>query len=177
MLKILDDSEKIEAGLRFLGEHFMSSPHMTVPVILPYYPKDLEMDVLWFPNQLFWVCVDPNERLMLGILERIPERGKKVTVTLEIGIPDEGIYRYIPGAFAEDGFGNLLLVFRGGFGGGNKGVGRKAFLQKFQGEILTVIDGDRQTDVALVAALGSIHFLDQFKFFLREVQRMRMELP
>jgi hypothetical protein len=67
----------------------------------------------------------------------------------------------IQGAFAEDEYGNLLLVYRGGFGGGNKGVGRNAFLQRFNGTVLTVIDGDMQANVAVVAALGSIRFLDQ----------------
>jgi hypothetical protein len=175
MIKILDDSEQIEAAFRFLEERFMASPHMTVPVVIPYYPNDLAMDVRWFPDHRFWVCLDPDGRFMLGVSEKPPERNQKVTVTLEMGFPDEGIYRYVHGALAEDEFRNLLLVYRGGFGGGNRGVGRKAFLQKFGGKILTVTDGDRQTDVAFFAALGSTHFLDQVGFFLREVQMMREE--
>jgi len=55
-------------------------------------------------------------------------------------------------------------------------VGRRAFLEKIGGTSLTVSDGGRQSAVAVVAALGSTHFLDQVGFFLREVQKMRNEL-
>jgi hypothetical protein len=174
MLKLLEESEEIEAVFHFLKERFMSAPFRTVSVTIPFYRRDLTVEARWFPDHRFWIAYDPDERMMFGLSKKLPKPGEKVTLTLELAIP-EGIYRYIPGAFAEDEYGNLLLVHRGGFGGGKKGIGRKAFLQRFGGTILTVTDGDRQVDVAVVAALGSIHFLHQVACFLREVEKMRKE--
>jgi|WetSurMetagenome_2_1015567.scaffolds.fasta_scaffold30074_4 hypothetical protein len=176
MLKLLEESEEIEAAFHFLKERFMSAPFRTVSVTIPFYRRDLTVEARWFPDHRFWIAYDPDERMMFGGAEKLPEPCERVTLTLELAIP-EGIHRYIPGAFAEGECGNLLLVHRGGFGGGNKGIGRKVFLERFGGTILTVIDGDRQADVAVVAALGSIHFLHQVAWFLREVDKMRKELP
>ena len=38
------------------------------------------------------------------------------------------------------------------------------------------MDRDRQTTIAMVAALGSIYFLDQITSFLREIDGMRTGL-
>jgi hypothetical protein len=175
MLKLLEDSEAIEAALCLLKERFMSVPFRTVSVTIPFYRRDLTVEARWFPDHRFWIAYDLDDRMMFGVAEKLPEPCERVALTLELAIP-EGIHRYIPGAFAEDEYGNLLLVHRGGFGGGNKGIGRKVFLERFGGTVLTVTDGDRQADVAVVAALGSIHFLHQVAWFLREVDKMRKEL-
>jgi hypothetical protein len=175
MVVILDDSLEIEAARRLLTDRFASSPSRTVFVTIPYRPKDLAVEVHWFPDHKFWIVFDIDDRMMLGLVEKDPEESQRVALTLEFAIPYEGIDRFTQGALAADECGNLLLVCRGGFGIGNRGVGRKAFLKKYGGTILTVTDGDRQTDVALVAVLGSIHFLDQFSSFLREVDSMRTE--
>jgi len=176
MPTILDDPLEIEAALYFLKNRFASSPSRSVFVTIPYRPKDLAVDVRWFPSHRFWIVFDIDDRMMLGLAEKEPEESQGVALTLEFAIPHEGIDRFTQGAFAVDEYRNLLLVYRGGFGGGSRGVGRKAFLKKYGGTILTVTDGDKETDVALVAALGSIHFLDQVTSFLREVDWMRTEL-
>jgi hypothetical protein len=176
MVTILDDPLETEAALYLLEHRFTSSPSRTVFVTIPYRPKDLAVDVRWFSSHSFWIVFDIDDRMMLGLADKKPEERQGVALTLEFAIPHEGIVRFAQGAFAVDEYGNLLLVYRGGFGGGKKGVGRKAFLKRYGGTILTVTDGDRQTDVALVAALGSIYFLDQVVSFLNEVDRMRAEL-
>ena len=175
MFSILDSEQEIEAAFRFLKERFMSAPFRTVSVTIPFYRRDLTVEARWFPDHQFWIAYDLDDRMMFGVTEKLPKPGERIALSLELAIPG-GIHRYIPGAFAEDGYSSLLLVYRGGFGGGNKGIGRKAFLQRFGGKILTVTDGGRQADVAAVAAMGSIHFLHQVAFFLREVDKMRKEL-
>jgi hypothetical protein len=175
MVKLLADSERIEAAFRFLKERFMSAPIRTVSVTIPFYRREVTVESRWFPDHQFWMAFDPDDRIMFGMSEKLPKPGERVALTLELAIPEE-ICRYIPGAFGEDEHGNLILVHRGGFGGGSKGIGRKAFLQRLGGTILTVTDGDRQADVAVVAALGSIHFLYQVASFLWKVDKMRKDL-
>lgn len=145
-------------------------------MIIPFYRRELTVETQWFKGHQFWIAFNPDERMMFGVTEKLPKPAERVALSLELAIPDE-ICRYIPGAFGEDEYGSLLLVYRGGFGGGNKGIGRKAFLQRFGGTVLTVNDGDRQADVAVVAALGSTRFFHQVAFFLREVDGMRREEP
>ena len=173
---ILDDPLEIEAAFRLLKNRFASSPSRTVFVTIPYRPKELAVDVRWFSSHSFWIVFGIDDRMMLGLADKKPEKSQRVVLTLEFAIPHEEIDRFTQGAFAVDEYGNLLLVYRGGFGGGNRGVGRNAFLKKYGKTILTVTDGDRQTTVAMVAALGSIYFLDQIASFLREVDGMRTEL-
>jgi hypothetical protein len=176
MFAILSDPHEIEAAYHLLKARFRSTLARTVLVTIAYRPKDLAVDVRWFPGHRFWMVFDIDDRMMCGLAMKAPAKGERVTLTLEFAIPQHGIDRFVPGAFAVDDYGNLLLVHRGGFGGGNRGLGRKAFLQQYQGRSLTVTDGDRQTHVVLVATLGSTRFFDQFASFLREVERMRTEL-
>jgi hypothetical protein len=114
--------------------------------------------------------------MLLGLSEANPTRSEKLSLTIEFAIPHMERYKFLPGAFAEDEYGNLFLVHRGGFGGGKKGIGRKTFLQEFRGRILTVRDREKEAEVALVGALGSTQFLTQVSIFLNEVDRMRKEL-
>jgi hypothetical protein len=100
MFRILDSEQEIEAAFRFLKERFISAPFRTVSVTIPYYRKDLTVEVRWFPDHQSWIASDPDERMMLGVTEKLPKPGERVALTLEFAIP-EGIYRFIQGAFAD----------------------------------------------------------------------------
>jgi len=82
MLKILDDPHEIETALRFLKDRFISSPFRTIPVTIPYHPNNLDLNVRWFPGHLFWIAFDTDDRIMLGLADKTPERGEKVALTL-----------------------------------------------------------------------------------------------
>jgi hypothetical protein len=111
MLKLLADSQEIEAAVRFLKERFMSAPFKTVSVIIPFYRRKMAVKAQWFHDHQFWIAFDPDDRIMFGVAEKLPEPGECAALTLELAIPDE-IYRYIPGVFGEDEHGNPLVVYR-----------------------------------------------------------------
>ena len=70
MLKLLEDSEAIEAALCLLKERFMSAPFRTVSVTIPFYRRDLTVEARWFPDHRFWIAYDPDDRMMFGVWQR-----------------------------------------------------------------------------------------------------------
>jgi len=69
--------------------------------------------------------------------------------------------------------GRTLLAHRGRIGGGRKNIGSELFWSNYDGKRLTVWDGDRETEVAAVAEIGSPRFLRQIQFFVYEVERIK----
>ena len=78
MLKLLGDSEEIEPAFRFLKERFMSAPFRTVSVTIPFYRRDLTVEARWFPDHQFWIVYDPDDRIMFGVAEKLPEPGERL---------------------------------------------------------------------------------------------------
>ncbi len=174
--KILEDSEQIEKANKLLKQRFVSLRSEIIPVILPHYrTKELSVDARWFPDDHFWLAIDPEDRMIFGLSKVRPSEREKVIPTLELAIADE-TNRLIPGAFVRDTNGSLFLVHRGGFRSGEKEVSRRVFLRKFRGKIMQAEDGDGRSNVALIGVLGSTGFLEQVAFFLKEVYVMKKEL-
>lgn len=173
---ILEDSEQIQKADELLKQRFASSRFEIIPVIVPYSSaKELSVDARWFPDDHFWLAVDPENRMVFGLSKVRPSEGEKVIPTLELAIAGE-TNRLIPGAFVRDTNGSLFLVHRGGFRSGEKEVSRRVFLRKFRGKTMQVEDGERQSDVVLIGVLGSTGFLEQVAFFLTGVYVMKKEL-
>ena len=105
-----------------------------------------------------------------------PNSKKTLSIDCEINIPFNGIQRNIGAAFAEDGRGNVSIIHRGIIGGGRKGVGKIAFFNHYKGKRIIVNDGDRDSEVALVAIMNSSTWVKQIANFVYEVARIKNEI-
>lgn len=104
-----------------------------------------------------------------------PLDGVNANITCEINFPFKGINRRIAGVFAEDVYGNEFVLHRGKIGGGRKGIGKSSFQEKYRGKIITAIDGDRESEFALVGDLNSKNLVQQVCSFIKEVYRIKEE--
>jgi hypothetical protein len=130
--------------------------------------------VLWAADLGIWYApaVISGSRYWNAFGTKDPQ-GSSVPITCEVNLPLHGIDRRIGGAAASDEQGRTILVHRGRIGGGREGIGAELFWSHYEGKRLTVWDGDRDTDVAAVAELGSPRFVRQIQFFVHEVERIK----
>ena len=54
-----------------------------------------------------------------------------------------------------------------------KGIGAELFWRHFDGRRATVVDGDQETDLAIVGSIESPRLLRQIQFFVSEVERIK----
>ena len=64
-------------------------------------------------------------------------------------------------------------MHRGEIGGGRKGIGKSLFVKNFRGEWERVLNGNRTSRLALIAALESKRFPQQVANFVHEVERIK----
>ena len=141
---------------------------------LGYQGENKDVGLLWAVDLGIWYApeVIPGSRYWNAFGTKEP-LGSSVPITCEVNLPLHGIDRRIGGAAASDEQGHAILVHRGRIGGGRKGIGAELFWSHYEGEWLTVWDGDRNTDVAAVAELSSPRFARQIQFFVHEVERIK----
>jgi len=139
------------------------------------YPSGRFQDIVKYSHQLnIWFSNrDFGNHYYNGFGIGKPQEGKGVSLIGEINIPYSGIKRTSAGAFAKDENGNILLLHRGKIGGGKKGVGKKLFFEKFRGDFVTAVDGDRETEFCLVGELGTPLFPYQVANFIKEIDRVK----
>ena len=103
-----------------------------------------------------------------------PRGGKyRNNIVWEVNAPLEGINRQVQGTYAKDASGNTFLLHRGRLGGGRKGIGKKLFVENFNGTWVQVDDGGVSTPMAVVADLGKNNMCGRVAWFTREVARIK----
>jgi len=95
--------------------------------------------------------------------------------TVETNIPLESNPRpwLTNGAIGRSPNGDDFLLFRGGIGGGKKGVGKTAFWQEYRGPKALLNCRGRVDEVAVVGQLRHPDFTDQAAEFVAEVARIK----
>ncbi len=130
--------------------------------------------VVWVKDLRIWIAqaVIHGSRYM-NALGTEPPRPGSLSIVCEINFPISGIDRRINGVVLADERGRTLLAHRGRINVGRKGIGAQLFWSHYEGRRLTVWDGDRESDVAAVAEIGSPRFLQQIQLFVHEVERIK----
>ena len=135
-----------------------------------FYSEDLE---IWLCPKTATDSYGEENRFWNAFGTIKPKDDKSLNIVCEINFPLADINRRIAGAFAEDETGKTVIIHRGKIGGGRKGIGKSLFFENFRGEFITVIDGDKNTEVALVADLNSEDMIYQISDFVTEVGRIK----
>lgn len=135
---------------------------------------NMNATVLWIEDLEIWLASDvfPGSRYWNGFGITDPHGGS-VPITCEVNFPLKGINRTIGGVAVADEQGRTILAHRGRINVGRKGIGAKLFWSYYDGKKLTVWDGDRESEVAAVAEIGSPRFVRQIRFFVHEVERIK----
>ena len=140
-----------------------------------------------FTNNIIWVgyeCLKnrsiPAHGNVLGIRKpALPPRSNNITVEVNIAIRGVG---GVAGLFAvDDETGHIVLLHNGRIGGGQRGVGPRAFKrwyrEKFSGRLVQFIDRSRRSNkekqAILVADVESSEFLVQLESFVDAVHRFK----
>jgi hypothetical protein len=133
-----------------------------------------DMKVFWAEDIGLWYAsaLNPESRYWNAFGTHSPP-GSSLSVSCEVNFPVRGINRSIGGVVVSDGRGNTLIAHRGKIGGGKKGISKTLFWQQYEGKLLSVWDGDQETQVAAVAEIGARRFLHQLRLFVEKVEQIK----
>lgn len=177
MIEILEQPGKIRAALTSFRRSLIDAGSTPMNALVGYPGGHHESKIYVIDRLGFWL--DPKDmglgnRYWNGFGSKAPCPTSTIPIDVEINFPKSDINRSVAGAFAaEHRSGDLFVVHRGKIGGGRKGVSKTAFWQHFRGERIVVLDGGRETEVALVGALSSPRFTDHVGHFIAEVRRVK----
>jgi hypothetical protein len=148
-----------------------------IPATIGYHGGQEHGDVHWSAARGFWSRTRvKDDRYWCAFGTDDPEKGRQLSITVEINPPLEGVNRRLAGMFAEDARGRVYVAHSGGVGGGRPGIGKKAFLQHAGGPQPGIAAPDGATVPALVIGrLGGPRFIAQLARFIRlasEFKRM-----
>jgi len=102
-------------------------------------------------------------------------------ITVETNVAMRGVDRRVAGLFARDETEKTVLLHNGKIGGGQEGVGKKAFMKwyskRYPGR-MTIFsdpscDDDKKEAAILVAELDSPEFVSQIESFVDDVRRFK----
>jgi hypothetical protein len=172
--RVLERASEIRKVRKEIVSAFQKHGVKRVNANLGYQGENADVRVLWAADLGIWYApaVISGSRCWNAFGTKDPQ-GSSVPITCEVNLPLHGIDRRIGGAAASDQQGHTILVHRGRIGGGREDIGAELFWSNYDGNKLTVWDGDRDTDVAAVAELGSPRFVRQVQFFVYEVERIK----
>lgn len=173
MITVIDTNDEIEKCQNLLKEIFESyNPEYINPNPSSRGGAE-EMEVMYFKKHDIWAGLGEAENRYwnaFGIGK--PIEGRNTSIVCEINFPYDGINRKVAGAFGKEN-DQIVLLHRGLIGGGRQGIGKQLFFKNYQGKFLDVIDGKKETSVAIIGTLNSKKFLSQVAFFVREIERIK----
>jgi len=136
--------------------------------------------VFWHERHRFWVALSPTmdpNHYWLGFGLQDPARHKAMNITCEVNPPRKGVDRRCAGVLLRDSAGGILLGHSGKVGGGQKGVGKKAFLEKYRGKTQRIAwtDGKKTTtgEVVVFGRIGAPNFLNSLGRFIVDVDSFK----
>lgn len=144
-----------------------------------WHGGNIATDVYWLPDQGFWVAFnhDPKsnrEWSAFGTMD--PSNSKVLSITCEVNIPFQGVNRQIAGVFVRDtDSGKIFIAHSGKIGGGQKGIGKKLFWQRYKlSDPVNVQFPDLiGSEMALIGAISDDLFLKQLSTFIHEIEKIK----
>ena len=177
-MMVVTDREEIADLVSRFREILRSRLQQEVHAYVGYRGGSMPLTFHWSDDVHMWMAYETDLDTQIGRFWTVfglemPLLGELMTITAEINFPMEGIDRRIGGAFDRTSGGDILVVHRGRIGGGREGIGKELFWHNYGGRIVTVFDGDRNTDFAVVGEPGSPNFINQVRNFVAEVERIK----
>lgn len=170
MLRIIEDKLTIKKCQKQFAKSFKDFMDEKIPVTIGHPGASFKATVLWSHRFGIWVFSKKMETRYWNIFGiGYPDKGSGIPMTCEINFPVAGIDRRTGGALARDQMGGIYVVHRGKIGGGRKGIGKLLFEGHYRGIWDVMEDSDTKSDVALIGALHSPHFVRQVVQFIRKV--------
>ncbi|MCK5290952.1 MAG: hypothetical protein KAR39_02925 [Thermoplasmata archaeon] len=176
MLTILSKKADIQKAQEKFKKAFSGRSERTEKVKVGHQGASFPVSVSWYGKlELWWTFDTEDNRYWCAFGTDEPRWGSSHShsIICEINSPHSGIYRLTSGAFAVDEKDQLYVLHRGRIGGGRTSIGKRVFIDNFSGTWLTVNDGGRRTDVALVGCLEERAFPEDVSWFIHEVKRIK----
>lgn len=174
MYRVITSKRRIQSLQNKLVEQFKRQSDEIRYPILGHQGGSWKEEVFYSEKFNIWFCGFRAENRFwnaLGLGEPVDE--VNANITCEINFPFEDINRRIAGVFAEDEFGNEFILHRGKIGGGRRGIGKALFQEQYRGKYVTAIDGEVDTEFALIGDVNSEKLIQQIASFVREVHRIK----
>ena len=172
-LFILTNRQELEHAQREFVTRLEKHCDVRIPVKVGYKGGYEDCSICWSQVLGLWFYSEKIEGSrywnVFGLSDVAPRQNSMLSIVCEINPPIEGLNKKIQGAFARGDNGHIWLVHRGRIGGGKPGIGRRLFLENYQGEVREIA-GDR---FALIGDIGSTDFVERVKNFVREVKRIK----
>lgn len=174
MYKVITSRTRIRKLQNTLVKQFKRQSDEVRYPILGHQGGSWKEAVLYSKKFDIWFCGFESENRYwnaFGLGRPIDE--VPANITCEVNFPFEDINRRIAGVFAEDEFGNEVVLHRGKIGGGRKGVGKSLFHDQYRGKYVNAADGEEETQFALVGFIHSENLVQQIASFVNEVHRIK----
>jgi hypothetical protein len=102
-----------------------------------------------------------------------PKKGALRSILAEINFPFKGVDRRVAGVFVKGEDEKIFVCHSGRIGGGRLGIGKRLFKDNYRGQEVTVSDGKREEEFALIGDVNSPRFPYQVREFVLEVNRIK----
>lgn len=175
---IVTDGGEIANLVRRFRANLQSRLQQDVAAVVGYKGGNMPLVFHWSDDVQMWMAYEPDEDIAigrywtaLGLEEPFPN--ENMSITAEINFPMEDIDRRIGGAFDRTEEGSILVVHRGRIGGGRDGIGLGLFWDNYRGRGRTIVDGDWDSEFAVIGELDSPDFTYQVRNFVAEVERIK----
>lgn len=175
MLKIIQDEGTITRCQRLFIRRFKPFIDEKISVKIGHQGASFTAKVSWSDRLGIWMASPKSDGNRYGHLFGLgrPAPSGHVPIACEINFPAKGIDRKIGAAFARDQEGRLYVIHRGKIGGGQKGIGKTLFENRYRGVWSDIEDNGTTVTVAVVGDLHSVRFPRQVAQFVQKIMKMK----
>lgn len=176
-MQVLQFQDEIAAAQQQFVSIVRAESSETVPARIGFQSGNTAADVLWLRRFGIWAFFgepplekSPSERYwsVFGVGE--PQG--MLSIACEINSPKNGINRRIAGAYARDAEGHIYVLHRGILNAHGR-VPKNLVREHFGANWGWVTDGELNSEMIIIGALGSAEFLNSLQDFVLEVARFK----
>ena len=165
MPTVITAPEKLAAAQTLFAETLLAALPQKAACTVSGAGGGFEAEVSYSPELDLWYAMQPQgKKCWNGFGIGQPVAVKKVSITVEINFPAEGLNRAVSGVFAEDSDGGVWVLHRGKIRGG-----KALFFRHYHGETVSADDGGKPDDFARIAALDNAAFAARLTDFVRQI--------
>ncbi len=174
--ELIEDAKSLRSVRKSLIKVVKDAASERGNLLVGHQGDTFPVDAFYLEAYNMWTAFDSGDNETLwntyGLGNPFKANGSRDMVC-HLTVPSEGINRRTGAAYARDGGGSPLILHRGKIGGGRKGLGKSAFWNRERVDRVTVQDGDRVTEMAVVAHLELRSLLEDIHAFVEEVKRVK----
>jgi len=172
-MNIVTDRKEIGSHMSAFKRFFLKQSNQTFKDKTIGWPGgNSAFDVYWNNKSGLWAAFNDqyNRRYWNAFGLSDPTNSHALSITMEFNFPRTGLNRRVAGFFAEQA-GSIYLCHSGKIGGGKKGVGKSAFMERYTGDTEEVEGPDgKSTENIVIGALGKAGLIDQLAEYVREIR-------